>query len=199
MLVFQDVSCSFSAQKPSPWDNRADSRGHQRRCPTCSIFQACRWKWWKPCCFNIFKWASSDKKTLAMIIVVMINQMSYLVVYHLLSFVYGEHQNIWPIVFRFNWTISLNPHRLMSAPLKLSNLLFDLHKSIYFFQFPKMCRKTISQIPQSLEKNGRKIGHPNLPSHAQHGGLPRGNLKSSIAREEPSASTLLRCSRTWGG
>ena len=119
--------------------------------------------------------------------------------YHLLSFVYGEHQTIWPIVFRFNWTISLNPHRLMSAPLKLSNLLFDLHKSIYFFQFPKMCRKTISQIPQSLEKNGRKIGHPNLPSHAQHGGLPRGNLKSSIAREEPSASTLLRCSRTWGG
>ena len=114
---FSGCELQFQCSKTSPWDNRADSRGHQRRCPTCSIFQACQWKWWNPCCFNIFKWASSDKKkTLAMIIVVMINQMSYLVFYHLLSFVYGEHQNIWPIVFRFNWTISLNPHRLMSAP-----------------------------------------------------------------------------------
>ena len=118
MLVFQDVSCSFSAQKP-----HLETIARTQEVISVAV---------QPAAF--FRRASGNggtlaasisssehhlikkKKTLAMIIVVMINQMSYLVFYHLLSFVYGEHQNIWPIVFRFNWTISLNPHRLMSAP-----------------------------------------------------------------------------------
>ena len=150
MLVFQDVSCSFSAQKPSPWDNRADSRGHQRRCPTCSIFQAWRWKWWKPCCFNIFKWASSDKKTLAMVIVVMINQMSYLVFLSSFILCLWRASNYMAHCLQvqlddFSQSASAD---VGSVLLKLSNLFFVLHKSIYFSNFPKCVEKPSPKFPK---------------------------------------------------